>query len=351
MSHHTHTDHSCHSEPRRASWFSRKLAWGAFFLCLLALMGSVVPPLAPFQQAFVAYLRMIAFPVALGLLIGGAIDYFIPKEYVSRILARPGRGTILNAVFLGFLMSACSHGILAISMALYRKGASAPAVVSFLLASPWANLPLTILLFGFFGVTGGLAIVLGAILIALVTGSIFLWLDEKGLIERNPQTASFESGFSIREDFLRRLRSRSGERPSLVKGIGGILKGSAGLADMVLWWIVIGMGIAAFVSAYVPPGIFERYLGPTFLGLLATLGIAVVMEVCSEGTAPLSFEIYRQTGALGNSFLFLMGGVVTDYTEIGLVWHNIGRRAALWLMLITIPQAVFLGWVLNLLSS
>ena len=33
-------------------------------------------------------------------------------------------------------------------------------------------------------------------------------------------------------------------------------------------------------------------------------------------------------GALGNSFAFLMGGVVTDYTELGALWSNIGRRTA-----------------------
>ena len=68
-------------------------------------------------------------------------------------------------------------------------------------------------------------------------------------------------------------------------------------------------------------------MGPTALGLLVTLIVATIMEVCSEGTAPLAFEIYRQTAALGNAFVFLMAGVGTDYTEIGLLWHNIGRKS------------------------
>jgi len=33
-----------------------------------------------------------------------------------------------------------------------------------------------------------------------------------------------------------------------------------------------------------------------------TLIVATIMEVCSEGTAPLAFELYRQTGAFGNAF-------------------------------------------------
>jgi uncharacterized protein len=45
----------------------------------------------------------------------------------------------------------------------------------------------------------------------------------------------------------------------------------------------------------------------------------------------------------------LMAGVATDYTEIGLVWHNIGRRAALWLPLVAVPQIVALGILANIL--
>jgi uncharacterized membrane protein YraQ (UPF0718 family) len=72
-----------------------------------------------------------------------------------------------------------------------------------------------------------------------------------------------------------------------------------------------------------------------------------VLEVCSEGTSPIAFEIFNQTGALGNAFIFLMAGVATDYTEIGLLWSNIGKRTAIWLPIITVPQILLLGFVLT----
>ena len=93
--------------------------------------------------------------------------------------------------------------------------------------------------------------------------------------------------------------------------------------------------------------IFHQYLGPTFLGLVITIVVATILEVCSEGTSPLAFEIYRQTGAFGNSFAFLMGGVVTDVTEIGLIWKNLGQRTALWMLAVSLPQVIFLGWIFN----
>jgi hypothetical protein len=80
---------------------------------------------------------------------------------------------------------------------------------------------------------------------------------------------------------------------------------------------------------------------------MVTMGVATILEVCSEGTSPLAFTIYQQTGAFGNAFAFLMGGVVTDVTEIGLVWKNLGPRTALWMLAISLPQVVALGWLLN----
>ncbi len=42
-----------------------------------------------------------------------------------------------------------------------------------------------------------------------------------------------------------------------------------------------------------------------------------------------------------------MAGVVTDYTEIGLLWTNIGRKTAIWLPIIAVPQVVIFGIIFN----
>jgi uncharacterized membrane protein YraQ (UPF0718 family) len=122
---------------------------------------------------------------------------------------------------------------------------------------------------------------------------------------------------------------------------------------MVMWWLIIGMLMAAFVRALVDTGIltqdmFMMYMGPSILGLLVTLFFATIIEVCSEGSSPLAFEIYNQTHAFGNSVTFLMAGVATDVTEIGLIWNNIGRRAAIWLPIITVPQVLLVGYLFNI---
>ncbi len=331
--------HCCHTAKPKDEIppVNRRLAiTGSVFLGVLAL--SFLPALAPLNESMLSYLAIIWWAVLLGLVLGGIIDYFVPDGFVVRLLGGRNKITLVNAVLAGFLMSACSHGILAIAIQLYKKGASVPAVITFLLASPWANLPMTILLFGFFGVKA-LLFVGGAMLIALITGVIFTILDEFDLIEGPAKDVEAEN---VSWDRVKNFDTRKSAR--------GVAIGFVSLANMVLWWILIGVLAAALIGAYVPEHWFMEYLGPDFTGMLVTLLFATVLEVCSEGTSPIAFEIFNKTAALGNPFVFLMAGVATDYTEIGLLWTNIGRRTAIWLPIVTVPQILLLGMWFNQLA-
>jgi hypothetical protein len=328
-------------------FFRNKTFIVAFILVLLLSASVFFDVLVPFRIIFLKYLATIWIAVLAGLFLGGLIDHFVPREYISRVLAGRGRRTIFYSVILGFFMSACSHGILALAIELHKKGASNPAVVAFLLASPWANVAITIMLFAFFGAKA-LFILCSAIVIALTTGFIFQGLDRLGWIEKNENMVATEKDFSIWTDIKKRCRSYRPSRKVVLEDARGVMSGTVSLGNMVLWWIMIGMGLASLAGAYIPEAAFQRFAGPTILGLLTTLAAATVIEVCSEGSAPMAFEIFRQTGAIGNSFVFLMAGVVTDYTEIGLLWHNVGRRVALWLPAIAVPQVVLLGIIANI---
>ena len=136
---------------KQKSLFKNKLFIIVSLSTLSILASLFIPFLEPFRRIFLTYLRKIWWAIALGLLLGGIIDHYIPREYISKILSHKRPSTIFNSVLLGFLMSACSHGILALSIQLHKKGASNPAVVSFLLASPWANFAITLMLISFFG--------------------------------------------------------------------------------------------------------------------------------------------------------------------------------------------------------
>jgi len=330
-------------------WYKNKVFLASAVLTTLCLLSLVVPSLVPFRITLLGYLKTILWAMLLGLIFGGVIEHFIPREYISQILGKPHRRTIAYSVFLGFLMSVCSHGILALSIELHRKGASTPAVVAFLLSSPWANLPFTLLFISFFGMIKALYIIVVAIIIALITGFIYQILESRNLIEKNQNTVVVEKDFSLINDLRTRFGQYGFSLQQIQNDVRGIWQGTLTLADMVLWWTLIGVGLASLAGAYVPQHIFQQYMGPTVVGMLVTLGVATILEVCSEAMSPMAFEIYRQTGALGNSFVFLMAGVVTDYTEIGLLWHNVGRKVAVWLPVVAVPQVILFGILANII--
>jgi uncharacterized protein len=341
---------SCTIKPG-TPWYKERLYIVTIIALILLILSYFIDFLNPYNIAFIAYLKLIWWAVLLGFILGGIIDYFIPRTYIEKYLSRHQKRTIMYSVIFGFLMSACSHGILAISIELYKKGASTSSVVAFLLASPWANLPITVLLFGFFGLKA-IFIVISALIIAITTGLIFQKLEKKGLVECDKckigEDHEVLKDFSIIKDIKRRFKNYKFTAKNNIGAIKGTLMGSWALTKMVMWWLVIGMIMAAVARAFIPSHFFMEYMGPTLLGLLVTLFFATIIEVCSEGSAPLAFEIFNQTKAFGNSFTFLMAGVATDYTEIGLIWHNIGRKAAIWLPIITVPQVLILGFIFNL---
>ncbi len=338
---------SCCSDKKKVPGLeANKLVWLVVALLVVLALSYHVSFLEPFRHVLAGYARMLFGPLVLGLLIGGVIDYYVPREYVSHVLAGKRKRSIIYAVLWGFLMTLCSHGILALAVQLYKKGASPSSVVAFLLASPWANFPLTLMLVGFFGPVKAAYIILSAIAVALITGWIFQVLEARGMIEKNPHTMDVAEDFNLWEDVKRRV---SGYRFDLVRDVKGIVRGIGELAQMVLWWIILGMSLASAAGAYIPAHFFHQFMGKSFGGMSLTLAFATVVETCSEGSSPLAFEIYRQTGAVGNALVFLMAGVATDYTEIGLLWVNAGRRTALWMPAIAVPLILFFGYLANIL--
>ena len=249
---HNHKDEdqscpSCASVPSSFSLSRNVKITGVIFLVVLA--ASFHPTLSPLKESLLSYIGAIWWAILLGFFIGGLIDHFVPQEFIFRYMGQKKKRSILFALVAGFLMSACSHGILAIAMQLYKKGANIPAVMTFLLSSPWANLPVTILLFGFFG-WQALLFIGAAMVIAVISGLIYMVLERYSLIEP-----------SLEVEHDTNYRWENVVNFDLKKATRGVGKGAMDLMNMVLWWILIGITLAGVIGAYLPQEIFVQYLG------------------------------------------------------------------------------------------
>ncbi len=287
--------------------------------------------------------------ILLGIVFVGLLDR-IPRDVIITALAGQRRTTgILRATAAGVLFDLCSHGVLMVGMKLYERGASIGQTVAFLLASPWNSLSLTIVLIGLIGWWYTIAFVLLSAVIAVITGWIFDALVDQGHLPDNAARADAEhlkdvSLTGVVREWLNGVQlSWQGTAAMLWDGLIG--------SRMVLRWLLFGVVLAAALRAVLPPDVFSDWFGPTLLGVTMTVLAATIIEVCSEGSAPLAADLVTRASAPGNGFTFLMAGVVTDYTEVMSLKDTTGSwKIALALPLITVPQVLAVGVMLNHLS-
>ncbi|MCB1532649.1 MAG: permease [Alphaproteobacteria bacterium] len=321
---------------------------GSLLIIFLALVGYMfapqITPLHDFAYAIIDLAHKMWWGVVLGITFVGLMSK-IPKEYFQAILGRGDTvGGIFRATFAGLLLDLCSHGILLIGAKLYERGASLAQVMAFLIASPWNSLSLTIILIALIGLKWTLVFIAGSALIAVVTGLIYLALVNAGVLPKNPHSIDLPQDFSLIQDAKSRLKRFKPNRAYFKD----VITSGLSEATMLLRWLLLGMILAAAIRAFVPPDIFTNWFGPSLMGLVLTLVATTIIEVCSEGSAPIAAEIINGAGAPGNGFVFLMAGVATDYTEIMIIREfSKSWWVALSLPLITVPQVLLLGYIMN----
>lgn len=289
------------------------------------------------------FMNAMWWGLALGVVFVGLLAR-VPRETVLRLLGRGGtwRG-LLRATGAGVLLDLCSHGILAVGMKLYERGASTGQVMAFLIASPWNSLSLTLILFGLIGVTWTLVFILLSLVIALISGRVFDRMVAAGRLPANPFTP--EGALDHAPSLVQLVRQAKVSR----RGIGELLQDGVAGSRVVIRWALFGVVVAAALRAFVPPDFFAQWFGPTLVGLLLTTLAATIIEVCSEGSVPIAADLMNRAAAPGNTFTFLMAGVATDYTEIMSIRDTARSwKVALALPLITLPQVLVLGALLNL---
>jgi uncharacterized protein len=282
--------------------------------------------------------------IALGIIFVGLLSR-IPRELVMGVLGRDGnvRG-LFRATLAGVFLDLCSHGILAVGMKLYERGASVGQVMAFLLASPWNSFSLTLILFGLIGVGWTLLFIALSLVIGIITGMIFDSLVRRGTLPDNPWKEQLGEERPLGE-MWREMRQSMRFTAS---GTADILREGFIGSRVVIRWSLFGLILAGLIRALVPEDAFATWFGATFAGLWLTLLATTIIEVCSEGSTPIAADLMNRANAPGNAFTFLMAGVATDYTEVMSIRDTTRSwKIALFLPLITVPQVMAIGFVLN----
>lgn len=267
----------------------------------------------------------------------------VPKEKVNQVLGtKKGFQGIWRATLAGVILDLCSHGILLVAMKLYERGLSLGQVIAFLIASPWNSLSMTLILWSLVGFKLTFLFIVLSMVIALISGILFDRMVGRGTLPTNPHKLESQE-FTKKVPWLEYDRSLS-----FFELLKKHSKGALHESKMILRWIFFGVVLTAVVKELLSPEAFSEYFGPDMTGLVLTVLAATVLEVCSEGSAPLAAELVTTAKAPGNAFTFLMAGVSTDYTEIlALKEATKSWKIAFFLPLVTLPQIILLGLLLN----
>lgn len=304
--------------------------------------------LTEFTDAAAELLGRMWWGVALGIAFAGLVGA-IPRDVVMATLGRGNsfRG-ILRATAAGVMLDLCSHGILLVGMRLYERGASLGQVMAFLIASPWNSLSLTLILWALIGGFWTLTFIVLSVLIAITAGLLCDRLVSNGTLPTNPNTPEEHGDEGIRAAWH---SLRQAFNPSLA-GVGSILWDGLKQSRMILRWLFLGVVLAGLIRTFIPTDAFQTWFGPSLAGLALTLVAATIIEVCSEGSTPIAADLLTRAHAPGNAFTFLMAGVSTDYTEIMAIKETTKSwKAALFLPVLTLPQILVLGWILNVFGA
>ena len=331
----------------RPDWFM----WGSALLVALGYATYLLAPadmphwLHHYAEGSFELMNAMWWGIALGVFFVGLLSH-VPRETIMRMLGEGGSWNgLLRATGAGVLLDLCSHGILAVGMKLYERGASVGQMMAFLIASPWNSFSLTLILFGLIGVGWTLSFILFSLIIALISGYIFDRLVRAGVLPDNPNRLPAGTDLSAAPSLISLIRESKPSRG----GIGRLLLEGLRGSKMVIRWALFGVVLASLIRAFVPADLFADWFGPTLIGLGLTVLAATIIEVCSEGSVPIAADLMNRASAPGNAFTFLMAGVATDYTEVMVIRDTTRSwKLALFLPLVTVPQVVLIGVLLNM---
>lgn len=222
------------------------------------------------------------------------IQSYFPPERSKRILGRfHGAGANIVAALLGTVTPFCSCSSIPLFIGFTSAGLPLGVTFSFLISSPMVDLGSLVLLMSIFGTRIAVVYVLVGLVIAVIGGTII----EKLHMEKHV------------EQYIKTAGSIDIEAPDLTKQdrLKYAWEQVTATFKKVFPYILIGVGIGAFIHNWIPQTWIEAALGSSnpFSVILATL-VGVPMYADIFGTIPVAEALFAKGAQLGAILSFMM---------------------------------------------
>ena len=265
------------------------------------------------------------------------IQSYFPPERSKRILGRfHGVGANIIAALLGTVTPFCSCSSIPLFIGFTSAGLPLGVTFSFLISSPMVDLGSLVLLMSIFGTKIAVIYVLVGLVIAVAGGIIIEKLHMEKYVEQYIKTAG----------------SVDIEAPDLTKRdrLKYAWEQVAATFKKVFPYILVGVGIGAFIHNWIPHSWIETALGSSnpFSVILATL-VGIPMYADIFGTIPVAEALFAKGAQLGAILSFMMAVTTLSLPSLIMLRKAVKPKLLSLFIGICTGGIILVGYLFNLL--
>jgi len=286
------------------------------------------------QNFFIVFgsLLVEAMPfVLLGAFVSAAIEVFVPTSTFAKLALLPRPLQLPAAALAGVAFPVCECGSVPVARRLAQKGLAPGAAITFMLAAPILN-----------------PVVIASTYVAY-RGHDSLWIMVIGRLVLGFLVAvsvGWVVGATTKDELLR-PRSDDGDLDLVEEGEPRWARFASHLTGDFLFmgrFLVLGAAIAAAVQTFIPESIVGRVANLPILSLVAMMGLAFLMSLCSESDAFVAAS-FTQFGPAAQ-LAFLVSGPMIDL-KLGALYAGTYRKGLLRTIVIVVFSVTLVGtlWV------
>ncbi len=305
------------------------LTYGVLGIAPQSLLGSAVDFFIFDTTKIFILLAVIIFAVSL-------IRSFLPAEKVRAILSR--KRVYLGNIFaslLGIVTPFCSCSAIPLFLGFVEAGVPLGVTFSFLVASPMINEVALVMLIGLFGWSIALIYIGSGLAIAIVSGIVIGKLKPERLVEpfvfEHKLSAAYEG---VKMAWRDRMRYARGYTADILKKV---------------WlYVLIGVGVGAWIHGYIPMDFLARYAGPDkwYAVPLAVL-IGIPLYSNAAGVIPLVSALTEKGVAMGTTLAFMMSVTALSLPEFMILKKVMKTRLIVIFASVVGVGIILIGYLFN----
>lgn len=267
------------------------------------------------------------------------VQSYFPPERSKKILGRfKGLGANTLAALLGTVTPFCSCSSIPLFIGFTSAGLPLGVTFSFLISSPMVDLGSLVLLTSIFGFKTALAYVILGLIIAILGGSLIERMGLEDQIEDFIRRAPSGIEVEVREQTKR-------DRLSYAK---------AQMKDTFLRvfpYILLGVGIGAFIHNWIPEAWIDRILGgDNPLGVILATLVGIPMYADIFGTIPIAEALLSKGALLGTVLAFMMGVTTLSLPSMIMLRKAIKPKLLAIFIAISTLGIIVVGYAFNLFA-